>query len=204
MHAGTHGGSDRGLSKALPWAVAAIALLALIALVAGQRFSRSSTPAPASVAMEGAVAPGRAATVDISTMTPAQRAERLFDRVMSLAERGRTDSVRFFAPMAIQAYAMLGPLTLDQRYDVGRIAVISGEEPVARAQADSILAAQPTHLLGLLLAADAALARNDRQVEGEYTRRFVAAVASERAKQLPEYSQHANDIDSRLAAARSR
>ena len=197
--------SDRGTSNALPWAVAAIALVALIALVAGQRFGRPSTPVEQTSAADAPIAaPGGAAGVDISRMTPEQRAERLFDRVMALAERGRSDSVQFFAPMAMQAYAMLGTLDPDQRYDLGRIAIVAGEEETARAQADTILATQPKHLLGLLLAADAASLRRDPRAEQSFIDRFLAAVPAERATQRREYQAHANDIDSRLAAVRAR
>ena len=189
------------MSTALPWAVAAIALVALIALVAGQRFGRPTAGAALAAGDAPVAAPGAAPGIDISRMTPDQRAERLFDRIMALAERGRTDSVQFFAPMAIQAYAMIGALNADQRYDLGRVAIVSGEEQLARAQADTILAARPTHLLGLLLAADAARLRGAARAESTYTQRFVAAVPGERASQLPEYQQHANDINARLATA---
>ena len=194
--------ADRGLAAALPWGFAAIALVALIALVAGQRFGRGG-PAPADNPMSAAAGAGTAAApVDISQMTPEERAERLYDRIMALSERGQADSVRFFAPMAIQAFSMLGALNADQRYDLGRIAVVSGEPQLARAQADTILRSQPTHLLGLLLAADAARLRADQTAEREYTRRFVGAAPTERAKQLNEYVQHVNEIDARLAEAR--
>jgi hypothetical protein len=175
----------------------------LIALVAGQRFSRTAAPtvaagdAPAAAVQSGA-------PPDISQMSPEERAERLYDRVMALSERGRQDSVQFFAPMAIQAYLMLGALNSDQRYDLGRVALVSGDSGVARAQADTILAKQPTHLLGLMLAADAAKARGDQAAERGYLRRFAAAAPSERAKQLPEYVQHVNEIDARLAQPGSR
>ena len=134
-------------------------------------------------------------------MTPEQRAERLYDRVMSLSEQGKTDSVQFFAPMAMQSYAMLDSLSLDQRYDLGRIAIVAGEEPVARAQADTILQRRPTHLLGLILAADAAKLRKDGTAERDFVRRFVAAEPTERARQLREYAQHAYDINTRLTAS---
>jgi hypothetical protein len=198
--------AERGFGTALPWAVAAITLVALIALVAGQRFSHSNAASTAATAVEPAAAMqgGGGAPPDISQMTPEERAERLYDRVMALNERGRTDSVRFFAPMAMQAYVILGVLTADQRYDLGRIAAVSGEADVARAQADTILTKQPTHLLGLLLASDAARLRGDRSAESTYLKRFVAAEPVERTKQLPEYQQHATEIDSRLASARAR
>ncbi|HZI42019.1 MAG TPA: hypothetical protein VFD67_09960 [Gemmatimonadaceae bacterium] len=188
----------------MPWAVAAIALVALIALVAGQRFSRSSAETATAPTDLPAAAQTAGAPPDISQMTPEERAERLYDRVMALNERGRADSVRFFAPMAMQAYTMLGALNADQRYDLGRIAVVSGDAQTAKAQADSILSTQPQHLLGLLLAADAARARGDQTGETTYLRRFVGAAPTERAKQLPEYQQHVAEIDARLANARAR
>ena len=127
---------------------------------------------------------------------------RLYNRVMGQHERGRADSVQLFAPMAITAYQQLGPLDLDQRYDMGRIAAISGDEALARAEADTILAKHPNHLLGLILAANAAHLRKDAAGECAYRDKFIAAVPAERAKQLPEYITHENDIAIALEAKR--
>src|SRR5438067_7706220 len=79
------GANQRGFGSALPSAVAAIALVALIALVAGQRFARSNASAapPSEVATTTAQG-GAAAPVDISQMSPEERAKRLYDRVMAL------------------------------------------------------------------------------------------------------------------------
>ena len=195
---------ERGFGSALPWAVAAIALVALIALVAGQHFSGGTPSVAAAPSDLPATAQSAGAPPDISQMSPEERAERLYDRVMALNERGRADSVRFFAPMAMQAYTMLGPLNADQRYDLGRIAAVSGDRETAKAQADSILSTQPRHLLGLLLASDAARLRGDKAAEDSYLRRFVAAAPTERSRQLPEYQQHVAEIDARLAKARAR
>ena len=197
--------AERGFGSVLPWAVAAIALVALIALVAGQHFARPNPPTLATTADASTSATQTGvAPIDISQMTPEQRAERLYDRVMSLNERGKADSVRFFAPMAMQAYSMLGPLNADQRYDLGRIAAVSGDELTAKAQSDTILASQPHHLLGLLLAADVAHMRGDGTAANKLLQQFVAAEPSERSKRLPEYQQHVSEIDARLAATRSR
>jgi hypothetical protein len=194
-------GDQRSFSSALPWGVAAIALVALVALVAGQRFGRAraeaASPPPAPVAAEGATrAP------DISNLSPADAAMRLYDRVMGAHERGRADTVQLFAPMAIAAYEMIGQLDADQHYDLGRIAAVSGDVDRAKAEADSILAKQPTHLLGLLLAENAAQLRNDSAGAKRYHDRFVAAEPAERAKRLPEYSTHAADITIALNAKR--
>lgn len=190
-------------ANALPWSVAAIALLALIAMVAGQRFGRSrpteDAPPPAPM---GSVTPGRAP--DISSMTPSERAERLYDRIMGAAERGRVDSVRFFLPMALQAYNELSPLNADQRYDVGRLAEVGGDARIAAAQADTILKSQPKHLLGLLLASRAARLKGDAKASDAFLRQLAAAEPSERARALPEYLLHQNDIDQALTEWRSK
>jgi hypothetical protein len=194
---------SRTSSSALPWSVAGIALLALIALVASQRFSGSGADAGATA--EGGVPPAGERTgqaPDISNLSPAEAAVRLYNRVMGQHERGRADSVQLFAPMAITAYQQLGPLDLDQRYDMGRIAAISGDEALARAEADTILAKHPNHLLGLILAANAAHLRKDSAGERAYRDKFIAAVPAERAKQLPEYITHENDIAIALEAKR--
>lgn len=194
---GARGGSN------LPWIVAGAALVALIALVAVQSVSRGGSDAMP-VGTAGAAASGGPGAIDIGSMSPEERAERLFNRVMSYSERGRSDSVQIFAPMAIAAYQMLGDLSLDQRYDLGRIAEVAGDGATAKAQADTILAAQPTHLLGLVLAANAARSRKDERAAREFLDRLAKAAPAERAKQLPEYQAHDNDITAALALAQRR
>lgn len=137
-------------------------------------------------------------------MTPTQRAERLYDRVMSAAERGLPDTVRFFMPMAIQAYQAIGALNLDQRYDLGRLAEVAGDAQLATAQADTILRTQPDHLLGLVLAARAARLRNDERTATRHLERLARVEQAERRKQLPEYLLHQTDIDVALTEWRQR
>src|SRR5215212_8996744 len=166
-----------GFASSLPWAVAGIALLALLAMAAGKFFNNSrgsSLDAPqnalpqaalgeagplAEANSTGVMSGGRAP--DISNMSPEERADRLFNRVMLLASQGKSDSVLFFAPMALEAYRLISPMTLDQRYEMGRIAEVAGALPLARAQADTILTENPNHLLGLILAARMATLSGD-------------------------------------------
>jgi hypothetical protein len=187
---------QRSFSPALPWTVGAIALVALVALVVGQQFGgrQSQAASPATSAAGPMTQPEAGRPPDISSLTPAEAAVRLYNRVMGAHERGQQDTVRIFAPMAVAAYQMLGNLDLDQRYDLGRIGAIAGDEGLARAQADTILTRNPTHLLGLILAANAARMRRDAAAEREFQRRLVAAAPAERQKQLPEYVSHENDI----------
>jgi hypothetical protein len=139
---------------------------------------------------------------DISSLSPQERADRLFNRVMLLAEQGKTDSVQFFAPMALDAYGMLGPPGPDERYDMGRIAEVAGALPMAMAQADTILAENPRHLLGLALGARVASLGNDDAARRSFATRLLAASPAESAKRLPEYQRHAEDISRALDDAR--
>jgi hypothetical protein len=194
-----------GVGNALPWAVSAIALLALVALAAGQRFGRAreTQGAEASAPMASAAGTGARAP-DISSLSPTERAERLYDRIMGAAERGRVDSVRFFMPMALQAYQSLGNLTIDQRYDLGRLAEVAGDPRLASAQADTILRQNSQHLLGLVLASRAATLRGDNPAARQYLDRLSKAERAERQKQLPEYLLHQNDIETALTEFRQR
>jgi hypothetical protein len=201
----------------LPWAVAALALVSLIALVVGQRFGARPSGGSTTEVLDGAngqgttviTAPGETPAgampraPDISQMTPAQRAERLYDRIMTEHEAGRAENVRAFLPMAIAAYEMLAPLNLDQRYDLGRIAEVGGDTALARAQADTILRERPTHLLGLILGAKAARMVGNEPHAKQFDVRLVSVAPRERGVGLPEYLLHKNDIDAALAAART-
>ena len=212
---------SRGFASALPWAVAALALVSLTALVVGQRFgARGNLGSPTADVLDGANmqgatpigppaadaagAPAAAPRApDISQLSPEQRAERLYDRIMTEHEAGREDAVRSFLPMARAAYEMIGPLNLDQRYDLGRLGEVGGDTTLARAQADTILAARPTHLLGLILAARVARMEKSDARARALDARLLAAEPAERSAALPEYLLHRNDIDAALAAARS-
>ncbi|HMA24055.1 MAG TPA: zinc ribbon domain-containing protein, partial [Gemmatimonadaceae bacterium] len=105
---GPKGGDQRNFSAALPWGLAAIALVALVALLAGQHFGRSPDNASAAPHADAAApfagATGNGQAPDISNLSPAEAAVRLYNRVMGAHERGRADSVQIFAPMAITAY----------------------------------------------------------------------------------------------------
>ena len=185
-----------GPQAVLPWVVAGIALLSLLAFIVGQNFRRpATTPAEAPVA----TAPGRAP--DISQMSPTERADRLFQRVMEYVAAGKTDSVQFFAPMAIQSQLALAPLDAHRRYDLGLLGMVSGDAIMARAQADTILAAQPDHLLGLILAMRTAGMQLDSTARGRFASRLMQAVDRERAKGLPEYTDHEPDISAALREA---
>jgi hypothetical protein len=137
-------------------------------------------------------------------MSPAERADRLFNRVMSLSSEGKTDSAAFFAPMALAAFEELAPLSAHSRYDMGLVALVSGDIGRASAQSDTILKQRPTHLLGLLLAARVADARGDSAAARAQRQRLLAAEAAERASGLAEYNDHDADLRAAVDQARKR
>ncbi len=200
--------------SSLPWIVAAIALVSLLAFFAGNAFRKprgSTLDAPQNALPQaglddrgmiaGAPAEGAVRGPDISQLSPQERADRLFNRVMLLSSQGKTDSVLFFAPMAISAYQMLSPLNADQRYDMGRIAEVAGAIPLAKAQADTILRENPAHLLGLVLAARIATVEKRDADRTAIEKRFLSALDAERAKRLPEYDRHEADITAAIGDA---
>jgi double zinc ribbon protein len=195
-------------AKALAWVIPGVAVLALVAFLIGQRVSIGSASVGAgdvsrvdagvSTRLAGTPPGGAVRAPDISRMTPEDRAKALFDRVMRYGQEGKQDSIRFFAPMAMQAYQMLGALDAHDRYDVGIIAIVSGDAAVAGAQSDTILNANPTHLLGLVLGIKAAGLRNDPAGQRALEKRLVAAAATERARNLKEYTEHRRDIEAAI------
>ena len=133
-------------SKTLRWGVPALAIVALVALSVIRLGSRGAGTDSAAQVPLGATA---ARAPDISSMSPDERADRLFNRVMRLSSEGKADSAAFFGPMALGALEALAPLNAHRRYDMGLIALVSGDVARATAQGDTILAQRPTHLLGL-------------------------------------------------------
>ena len=134
---------------------------------------------------------------DISQMTPEERAERLYDRVMALNERGRDDSVR-----VLRADGDAGLLRCSAR-STPTSATTSGASPQSRATQETAQGAGRHHSRDSATASARTAPRCRRRAasrrselhETRYLRRFVAAEPAERAKQLPEYQQHDNEID---------
>jgi hypothetical protein len=128
---------------------------------------------------------------DISQLSPRQRFDRLYNRIMQAAGRGDTAQVQRFTPMALGAYAQLDTFDADARYHAAVIRLQSGDIAGAHALADTILEQSPDHLLGYLVRGTAAGLADDpgarTQAEREFLRRFDREMAAGR----PEYRDHA-------------
>lgn len=190
----------------VPWVVTGVALVAVIALVLFQA-SRSATdagPADTGAPMGGAPLGGAPSAADIAAMSPQEKADRLFNRVMMYASEGKADSAAIFAPMALQSFDMLAPLNVHQRYDVGLVAIVAGQLGRAKAEADTILSKNRNDLLGLTLAMRTAEAAKNSASAGDFAKRLIAAEAAERKLPREEYQFHSTDIDAALKEARAR
>jgi hypothetical protein len=186
----------RPTAKMLALIIPVMAVAILGGYLAGKSTGGPEPTAATTSAPGGSSASFSAA--DLAAMSPQERASRLYDKVMQDGENGHLDSARIYAPLALQAYAALGPPDSHSRYDVGMIWAVVGDSSKARAEATNILNERPTHLLGLLLAMRTAATP---QLRATYERRFVAAAKTELPNAVPEYDEHRHDIDFGLKAA---
>lgn len=188
---GAGGGGASPLGANAGWIAAGAVTVALVVVLL-TRLSPGGAPARgAPIATSPPVAPAS----DISRMTPREQADRLFDRIMIANENGFPDSVSFFAPMALQAYAMLGPLDLDARYHVGLISALIGDLDQVEVQLDSLRAAAPNHLLGYMLAYTYHSLGDDTAAVAQDYQGFLDAYDEEIGSGREEYAMHRRAID---------
>ncbi|HEX6373165.1 MAG TPA: zinc ribbon domain-containing protein [Longimicrobium sp.] len=191
----------RARQPALPWVVAGVAVAVLAAMTIFPRISGDDAP-PAALAQPGPAAPaGGAAAVDLASMTPRERADRLFNRVMQGVSSGDTTQMGLFTEMGIKAYAMVPERDADLHYHLGELYRLKGDAASARAQADTILAADPQHLFGLFGAARAEELRGNAGAAKGMFQRFLDAYTAQIARDLPEYREHSQGLPGMRAAA---
>jgi len=178
-----------GWQVGLPWGVAGAAIGALLTVLILRGGERGGGSGGGSGQVSDAPAP------DISRMSPEERARRLFDRVMTLAQAGNQDSVQFFVPMALGAYLQLPARDLDAHYDMGLLYLAAGDPAGALAQADTIVRRVPTHLYGFVLRGQAYQIQKNRQGARRAYADFLRNETAERARQRPEYAEHSGTLD---------
>jgi tetratricopeptide (TPR) repeat protein len=195
----------------LPWVVAGAAVVALAAVLLfrrggepGAAAAAGQDPAAPAAAVTGTGAPGGAAAVDLSSMTPREAADRLFNRVMVAVSEGDSAQARQFLPMAVQAYGMAAPLDADGHYHLAALRLVGGDFPAARAEADSILAGTPDHLFGLFTAAQAEDGRGNADAALALYRRFLDRYDAEVAAARKEYGEHTQALPGMKAEAQRR
>ncbi len=192
--------SGRGVGarkERFAWVVAGLVALLSVAAVA-YSVGKGNVPTPQIPAMANAGSSGGSAIApatrapDISNLTPRQRFDRLFERVMRAAEARSADTVMMFAPMALDAYGLLAAAEVDAdaRYHAAMIHTVVGEFARAKAKADSILAGQPDHLFGYLIRGEVAEYENDSAALATNYANFLRAYDAEMAANRVEYLDH--------------
>jgi hypothetical protein len=144
------------------------------------------------------------AAPDISQMSPRERFDRLFNRIMQAAEQGDSAQVERFTPMALGAYAQLDSVDIDARYHAAVLRIQSGDLAGAVALADTIQAESPGHLFSYLIRGTAAEARGDTAARARAARDFLAHYDAEMKANRPEYLEHRPALDEFKRQADSR
>ena len=132
---------------------------------------------------------------DISQMSPRERFDRLFNRVMQAAEAGDSSQVQQFTPMALGAYQQLDSVDADARYHAAVIHLQVGDFGPAKALADTILAQAPGHLFGYVIRGTAARLQGDSVGLRRAEEAFLAHYQTEIAAKRVEYSDHQPVLD---------
>jgi hypothetical protein len=128
-------------------------------------------------------------------MTPRERFDRLFNRIMQASARGDSLEVLRFTPMALGAYQQLDSIDTDARYHSAVLHLGVGDFAPAYALADTILRESPHHLFGYMIRGTAAGLQGNSSAQASAARDFLANYRAEMAARRPEYGEHQPAID---------
>ena len=198
MSGGPGEGGPGGSAAQLGWWMAGALMVGLILLIAYPVYGPDRQAPARPQASSGSTG---AAAVDLSSMTPLEAADRLFNRVMTAVTTNDSTEVVRFLPMAIQAYQLAEPLDADGKFHLSLLRLTATLDEEGLGDAEEILEEQPDHLLGLAVAADASLALGDTASARAYYRRWLDVYDAEIAKDLLEYQDHTQMIPGMRAKA---
>jgi hypothetical protein len=194
-------GASPVASERKAWIVAGVACVLLVGAIAYQVSDAGPTPATPDMANAGAsggIQSGSAPVgpaPDISSMTPRQRFDRLFNRIMQASERRDSAEVQRFTPMALGAYDQLESRDADARYHAAVLHLQVGSLDAARALADTILSESPHHLFGYVVRGEVAELEGADQLLAKARRDFLAQYSSQIATKRVEYLEHQPVLD---------
>lgn len=175
---------------------------ALLAVALFLLLGRGPAPTPQLAAGGDAPAP-EGAPPDISAMSPRERFDRLYNRIMRAAESGNEAEVSRFTPMALMAYAQLPTVDTDARYHAALLKVHTGDAAGARALGDTILAETPGHLFGyMVLGTVARWQKDEKRLAAAYAD-FLRHDDAEVKAGRPEYGEHARAVADFRGAAKA-
>jgi hypothetical protein len=191
------GSAAQGRADRTPWIIAGAALVALLVVLLVMVSRSSPAPTVAAAAEQGAapVEGDGGAPPDISNMSPRERFDRLYNRVMRAAQSGDEATVTRFTPMALMAYGQLDSIDADARYHAALLEVHSGDVAGPTALADTILLREPGHLFGYIIRGTVARWKKDDKALGRAYAGFLEHYDAEMKAARPEYADHKVSVD---------
>ena len=189
-----------------PWIVAGVSLAAVLGLLLFTLVRQApARPAAEAPAVDGGGVAAAESPPDLSTMSPRERFNRLYNRIMRGAEAGDEATVTRFTPMALMAYAQLDTIDADARFHAALLQVHTGNSAAARALGDSVLAQTPGHLFGYLILGTVARWQKDDPALHRAYAGFLEHYDAEMKVGREEYSEHTTSLnDFRQAALDAR
>lgn len=178
------------------WLIAAAVCILSVALIMYRVGRDTPEPATPDMANPGAVGSApQGPAPDISRMTPRERFDRLFNRIMQADERGDSLEVGRFTPMALGAYDQLEAADIDARYHAAVLRNKARDFTGARALADTILTESPGHLFGYIIRGESAHFQNDGAALARAQRDFLAQYGTAMRSNRVEYLEHKPAVD---------
>lgn len=209
---GTSAGAAGGRAATSPprtdragWIAAGVAGLALLGvliafLARGEGGVAAAGASPAAPFASADAAPS-GTPPDISNMTPKERFDRLYNRVMRAAETGDQATVAQFTPMTVMAYQQLDSIDADARFHMAMLLLHTGQVPAAAAEGDSILKLAPGHLFGYMIQGTVARWEKDEAGLKKAQQGFLARYDAEMQAKRHEYSEHERAVSDFRSAA---
>lgn len=191
--------SKEGVTSNLGWWMAGAMLAGLILVIGWPIYGpggRTQSPAPAQGA--GIV---DASSVDLSSMTPRQAADRLYERVMTAVSAGDQGEVLRFMPMAIASYERAAPLDADGIHHLASLLREAQRHEEALAITLQALEDTPDHLLVLVSAAEASVGIGDDDAARGHYQHILDVWDAEMAKGVVDYELHDRLMPSIRSAA---
>jgi double zinc ribbon protein len=204
---GGPGGTNPDRSERVAWTIAGALCVLLVGGIAYKVSSSAPQPVAPDMANTGAAGgdrPGVGPAPDISSLSPQERFDRLFNRIMQAAERGDSAEVERFTPMALGAYGQLDSVDVDARYHAAVLRMQVGDLAGARALADTILTESPGHLFGYIVRGEVAERTSDSAGRDQAHRDFLQHYDTEMKAGRVEYLEHKPAVEEFKADKRTK
>jgi len=134
-------------------------------------------------------------TLELGGVDPRQAADDLFNQVVDAAAVGDSMLLQAFLPLAVMAYQEAVPLDPDGLFHLSTLQRIADTPDTSLESALSILDRDPSHLLGLAAAAEAALELGWEEDAAQYYANFMDVFDVQAERPLTEYLGHSSLLE---------